>query len=225
MTWDKAKAKSEIRSFFKKHGVSAKATTSTAADGKIYELYCLVQTLKYLKKHYKACIKFVGKTVDFKASPGNIDRNRSYFEITANNNTLELHTDIEVRTLGSSISDGTGDNSGYHEIDLVLIDRSVVDGEKPSHDQLFLGVECKAHATFEKGIVKQVLGIRRELSMYNGPYNCKLDLYFGLTPKRMMANPASSYWLAFTDPKGKNYSSSPAVFEIEFRNWIPGSEP
>lgn len=221
MTWDKTKAKSEIRKFFKNHGVSAKAATSSATDGKVYELFCLVETLEWLKVQYSAYINFIGSTVDFKASPGNIDRTRSYFEITANGQMLELHTDIEIQTLGSSMLGGVGDYSGYHETDLVLVDPGVADRQKPTHDQLLLGVECKAHANFGKAIVKQVLGIRRELSMYNGPHDCELDRRFGKSPKSMMSQPASLYWLVFTDSKGLSYSQSPGEFEIEFKHWRP----
>ena len=221
MTWDKAKAKKEIRKFFKKHGVSATKTTASASDGKVYELCCMVKTLDWLKSEYGTHITFKGSTVDFKASPGNIDRSRSYFEVRANGMMLELHTDIEIRTLGTAVLGSSRDNSGYHETDLVLVHPDVLDGEKPRHDQLFLGVECKAHANFGKGIVKRVLGARRELSMYTGPHECELDLRFGKSPKSMMAWPASLYWLAFTDTKGWNYRQSPGAFEIEFKNWKP----
>jgi hypothetical protein len=221
MTWDKARAKIEIRKFFIKHQASAKKATASASDGKVYELYCLVETLDWLKSQYTVTIRFKGSTVDFKASPGNIDRSKSYFEVTASGQTLELHTDIETLTLGSSLLGGSGDNSGYHEIDLVLIDPSVPDGQKPRHDQLFLGVECKAHANFGKGIVKQVLGVRRELSLLNDAY-CELDVLFGSSAiRRMKARPASLYWLAFTDPKGLNYSQSPGAFAIDFKHWRP----
>lgn len=222
MTWNKATAKSEIRKFFKKHGVSAKKAAASASDGKVYELYCLVQTLDWLKSEYPVTVRFVGSTVDFKASPGNIDRSKSYFEIAGGGHTLELHTDIEIQTLGSALSGGTGDNSGYHEIDLVLITPFVPNGQKPRHDQLSLGVECKAHANFGKGIVKQVLGVRRELSLLVQNTPCDLDTRFGSTTiRRMNAQPASLYWLAFTDSKGLNYSQSPAAFEIDFKHWMP----
>lgn len=221
MTWKKGRAKSEIRRFFRKHRVSASKATAKASDGKIYELYCLVGTLDWLKREYGAHITFKGSTVDFKASPGNIDRSRSYFEVRANGQMLELHTDIEIRTLGTAVLGSSHDNSGYHESDLVLVEPAVPNGEKPQHNQLFLGVECKAHANFNKAIVKQVLGVRRELSMYNGPHDCKLDLRFGRAPKSIMAEPASLYWLVFSDSKGLNYSQSPGAFEIDFKNWRP----
>ena len=221
MSWAKDQAKTEIENFFKNHGVSARRQTSGASDGKIYELFCLVETLVWLKSEYGVHIKFIGKTMDFKASPGNIDRNRSYFEISANHSTVELHTDIEIKTLGSTILNQASDNSGYHETDLVVIAPAVKDGQKPAHDDLFLGVECKAHANFQKQIVKQVLGIRRELSFLDRTF-VTLDVMFKTNGVHFInANPGSLYWLAFTDPKGMNYRASPSAFGIEFKNWTP----
>ncbi|WP_306755243.1 hypothetical protein [Paracoccus actinidiae] len=221
MTWDKAKAKAEIRKFFINHQISAKKAVSSSTDGKVYELYCLVQTLDWLKSHYPVTVRFKGKTVDFKASPGSIDRSRSYFEIMGRGSMLELHTDIEIETLGSKLLGGSSDNSGYHEIDLVLINSSVPNKTMPRHDQLFLGVECKSSANFGKGIVKQVLGVRRELSFYRTS-RWTLDKIWGTSHRRMLgADPASLYWLAFADPKGLSYAQSPGKFGIHFKHWSP----
>lgn len=222
MTWNKAKAKSEIRKYFKKHGVSAKSTTTSATDGKIYELYCLVEVLRWLKSRYRAHIGFQGATVDFKASPGFDDRNRSYFVVSANGNSLELHTDIEVNTLGSKRPGTIIDNSSHHEIDLVLIPPTVLDGTSPAHDELVLGVECKAHANLGKGVVRQVLGIRRELSYLTDDQDALIDLVFGCNPcQQLPAHPASHYWLAFIDHSALKYAGSPGAFGIEFKNWMP----
>jgi len=165
MTWNKKKAKKEIQRYFKRHKASTKKATASATDGKVYELFCLVKTIKWLKRRYSISVKFIGETIDFKASPGNVDRSRSYFEISGNGSKLELHTDIQIQTLGASNLrasklPGAVDNSGFHEIDIVLIDSAVDDRKMPRHDQLFLGVECKAYANFNKSIVKQVLGVR-----------------------------------------------------------------
>lgn len=222
---DIVQAKKAITAFFKKHKAPMATTLPKSTGGKIYELYCLAMTLEWLRSTYGAHIQLVGPTeVSFKASPGNIDRKKSYFVVRKGPRVLELHTDIQVRTLGASHLTGHVDLSGYHEIDLVLIDPAVPDGAMPRHDQLVLGVECKSHAKFEKGIVKQVLGIRRELSMLSYPHPSRLDSTFGHAryggpPVR--ANPASLYWLAYVDPKGNSYSSSPGFFGIEFKHWAP----
>ncbi|WP_170576250.1 hypothetical protein [Ruegeria atlantica] len=221
MSWDKATAEIEIRKFFKTHGVSAKKATASVSSGKVYELYCLVELLDWIKTRYRAHIVFNGATVDFKASPGFVDRSRSYFSVIAGGKTLEVHTDIEVRTLGSTISGAVIDNSAYHEIDIVVIPANVVDGSSPEHDEVLVGVECKSSANLGKSVIRQVLGVRRELSLLSPPQDCAIDVYFGHSPAQLPANPPSHYWLAHTDTGASKYEGSPRAFGVEFKNWSP----
>lgn len=228
MTLDQAKAKNAISTFFNTHKACMKATLAKSTGGKIYELYCLAKTLEWLRSTYGVSIWLAnGTVVNFKASPGNIDRSRSYFVVSKQGMYLELHTDIQVQTLGASKTSGWVGRSGYHEIDLVLIDPNVSDGNMPRHSDVVLGVECKSNAKFEKGIVKQVLGIRRELSLLSQPTPCELEKVFGPTINRwghsplVNANPASLYWLTFIDQSGDDYAVSPGFFSIEFKHWQP----
>jgi hypothetical protein len=228
MMMDKAAAEKAITGYFAKHSACMKATLTKSTGGKIYELFCLAKTLEWLRSTYGVSILLVkGTTVNFKASPGNIDRSRSYFVISKGHQHLELHTDIQVKTLGASLIKGWVGKSGYHEIDLVLIDPGVPDGDMPQHDQVVLGVECKSHAKFDKGIVKQVLGIRRELSFLSGPTESILEHFFGPVmhiggdSPIVNANPASLYWVTYVDPKGDDYKISPSSFSIEFKHWQP----
>ena len=228
MTMDKAAAEKAITEYFAKHSACMKATLTKSTGGKIYELFCLAKTLEWLRSTYGVSIHLVnGTTVNFKASPGNIDRSRSYFEVSIDGRHLELHTDIQVKTLGASLITGWVGKSGYHEIDLVLIYSSVADGDMPQHDEVVFGVECKSHAKFEKGIVKQVLGIRRELSFLTDPTVSSLEaffgpfMHFGHSSPMVNANPASMYWVAYVDPKGDDYKVSPSSFSIEFKHWEP----
>ena len=257
MTWSKDDAKKEIVDFFYTYDASANEFLGRAVAGKIYELYCLAKTVDWLKSRYDAEITYKEgnkkkriedeKTIDFKASPGKIDYDRSYFEVCKNNKKLELHVDIEIETLSNAAAKNESDRSGYHEIDLVLIDpifrpeMTSMHKERPRHDQLLLGVECKSTKFFRKEIARQVLAVRRELSLFVNDQKCKLDLLFrddkndsdfdrNLDDNEdpdfnknvsicVKADPASLYWLAFTDPDGKNYSNGPEHFGIRFKNW------
>lgn len=228
MKMDRNAAEKAITSYFLKHSACMKATLAKSSDGKIYELFCLGKTLEWLRKTYGVNIRLVnGTMVNFKASPGNIDRSRSYFEVHKGSDVLELHTDIQVKTLGASIVGGLVDKSGYHEIDLVLIRPDVPNGAMPQHSDVILGVECKSQEKFEKSIVKQVLGIRRELSRLWSPLVSKLErifgpvMHFGASSPRVHGNPASLYWVAYVDPKGDEYRISPSAFSIEFKLWKP----
>ena len=82
---------------------------------------------------------------------------------------------------------------------------------------MLLGVECKSQASFGKDIVKQALGIRRELS-YLAPLQRSRLTRAGATAVCVPADPASEFWLAYDDPKGDAYSASPAAFGIAFRH-------
>lgn len=213
-------AKTEIDGFFRAYGANARAQLLSRGRGKIYELYCLAKTIEFLKRYPAVSVRFVGNTVDFKSSPGRVDHAKSYFVISKNGLDFELHTDVEVQTLSSTDAAGVAGPSSYHEIDLVLVERAQ-DGQRPAHDQVVLGVECKSHANFKKEIVRQVLGVRRELSLLR-PAPSKLQAFLLGWYREIRATPASEYWLAFTDPKGIRYGGGPAVFEIEFKHWCPG---
>ena len=211
-------AKKMVEDFFDSHGKNICPSLVQAGKGKVYELYCLARTVELLDNQYGVSVRLqggrAGTTVDFKSSPGAIDRNRSHFVVYGLEPELELHTDIEVTTLSSSLQCSTGDLSAYHEIDLVLVNGAQT-GRRPRNDQIVLGVECKAQANFRKDVVRQVLGVRRELSFYRRP----------LLPRGMPwfinADPPSEYWLAFVDPKGMLYQAGPSEFGIEFLHWCP----
>lgn len=216
-------AKKKVEDFFDSHGRNVRPSLVRAWEGKVYELYCLARTVEFLDGQPGVSVRLedgrTGRTVDFKSSPGMIDRNRSHFVVGGMGAELELHTDIEVQTLSSSLQGGTGGLSAYHEIDLVLVE-GAQSRRRPRNDQIVLGVECKSQANFKKDVVRHVLGVRRELSFYRGP-----------SPRRLMpphggcqfinADPDSEYWLAFVDPKGRLYRSGPGKFGIEFLNWFP----
>ena len=214
-----SEAKKNVEEFFDSHGANVRASLVRAGQGKVYELYCVARTVEFLHGLPGVSVRFQGLTVDFKASPGLVDRSRSYFVVNGMGSELELHTDIEVRTLSSSLPGGVRGLSSYHEIDVVLL-AGAQDRQRPAHNQLILGVECKAQANFKKDIVRQVLGVRRELSFYRGRASNSLIRRQG-RPHYVNAAPPSEFWLAFADPKGMGYRIGPQRFGIEFKHWRP----
>ena len=212
-------AKKEVAAFFQNYGVNVDPSKVTSGKGKAYELYCLAKTIEYLKSIPGVSVRFVGTSIDFKNSPGKIDKSKSYFVVSGNGRALELHSDIEVMTLSAAYGRGVTGRSAYHEIDLVLA-FAPQDGQRPSHNQIVLGVECKAHANFKKEIIRQVLGVRRELSFYTRKPKLSRLAALG-EPGGVSADPASEYWLAHVDPKGTRYRAGPEVFGIKFKHWCP----
>ena len=212
-------ATAEVDAFFRGFGVNAGPELHRRSKGKVYELYCLAKTVEFLKTFKGVSVRFVGTSIDFKSSPGKIDRNKSHFVISGHGPDLELHTDIEVKTLSSTHVVRVTGPSGYHEIDLVLVEHAE-DGQRPAHDQIVLGVECKSDANFKKETLRHVLGVRRELSLFSIA-SSKLQAFLRRQYHEIYADPPSEYWLAFTDPKGVRYRSAPAVFGIQFKHWCP----
>lgn len=212
-------AKREVVAFFRNYAKNTRPALLKSGKGKVYELYCLARTVAFLKRFSGAQIRFEGTRVDFKASPGKIDHRRSYFVVYDSGAEFELHTDIEVRTLTAAWRPHVVGPSSYFEIDLVLV-AGARHQQRPAHDQIVLGVECKAHANFSKDSVKQVLGVRRELSIRRSG---ALRSFVPLTgwERYVNAHPPSEFWFAFIDPKGLRYRLAPAIFSIEFRHWCP----
>lgn len=188
-------------------------TLAGMTAGKLYEFHVLGQLLRELAARGWSA-NFVGTTLILKASPGIIKNGDPHFVLThPRHGQAELRTDIQVTTLGSEIAP-VSDNSGYHEIDIVVVPAGTMGMPRP--DQLLLGIECKAVAKFKKQIVREVLGRRRELSFLCELLPCALD-----GSNLLPCWPTSEYWLAFVDPAGLNYRQSPEVFGIEFKHWSP----
>jgi hypothetical protein len=181
---------------------------STLVGGKLYELFVLSHLLTELRTRGHR-IRFSGSSVVFKTGGGPIKQGDNHIVLFDKHNTViaYIYTDVEVMTLGYHIG-YVSDLSRYHEIDIVVV-RPWISGY-PSHDDLLLGVECKATAKFSKAFVREALGRRRELSYLCPSQPCLLD-----AKTIVPAEPASEYWLAFIDPAGLQYKESPELFGVE----------
>lgn len=187
--------------------------------GKLYELYVLAKLVANLRKRgFK--IFFKGTSLKFKASPGAIKLSDPHFTIRKPGSTTDdffIFVDIEVETLGYGIV-GTADLSQHHEVDIIV---TTATAGYPDPVEIALGVECKAYAHFEKGLVKEALGVRRELSVLTKPQQSILAVAIGSQAIKVSAKPASEFWLAFTDGKGLQYKQSPSAFGVEFKHLQP----
>lgn len=229
MTYSVPNAKSKIESYFNNHYSTIKRKIVFPEDeGKIYEIYCVTELLDWIDNRYNVTIQYCGKNnMKFKAGGGPINRKEyPYFKITEkrSNRVVELHTNIEIETLGSSMYNGPNkDLSFMHEVDIVLIEDGVNCGDMPTHDQLLLGIECKAHAKLRKGVIREVLGVRRELSYYRHSHITKIDTIF--SPKKgalcVPACPSSLYWLYTIDSNARRYKISPEQFGIDIEISVP----
>ena len=187
------------------------------AKGRMYELV----VLSYLVEHLTTRgfrFQFHGKVLELKEKPGLIKGTDPYFEGQHHRTgaTIRIYTDVQVLGLGCLMGGGS-DFSSHHEVDLVVVTPGIIG--RPSPHDLLLGVECKSGA-FTKAIIKEVLGVKRELSLLQPETRSDLSCLAGdhvLVP----AEPEVEFWLAHYDPKGANYKDGPEFFGIQMRHLIP----
>lgn len=220
---NKSNAKARIKSIlgqFKKLTVSDSAGLDEMSEGKIYELYVLGRLLTELKTR-GFTIRLVGSNIQFKSAPGLIKMSDPHFEVYASGSALpnfKIYTDIEFRTLGADLS-GSNEKCSYHEVDIAVVEPAAIG--RPAYKQIALAVECKAHANFTKGLVKQALGIRRELSLLTDNQPSVLSTYQTHGHESVPARPASEFWFVYIDPKGDEYKTCPSAFGVTFKHWQP----
>ena len=218
---DRDEAEKAIKALFAQYKTQITATDDhvlkALADGKLYELFVLAEVVERLTA--RGCrLTFQGTTLKFKGGPGMLKTSDPHFTVHAPNGVLLwLFVDIEFDTFGQQKMSAT-DHSRRHEIDIVLVDQHA---GFPTFQNIWLGVECKAVANFGKDIVKEALGVRRELSLLIHDHPSRLSQAGGTPSVDVPAAPASEFWLAFIDPKGLNYTESPAAFGISFHHLDP----
>jgi hypothetical protein len=208
---DAQAARRKIRSVLTGLGAHRKALALRGLTaGKLYELFVLSKLLLELR-HRGHSFVFSHSTIRFKTGGGPIRAGDFHIDVLRDGAVVgKIYTDVEVRTLGSTI--GTVDDfSQYHETDIVVVTPNA--SSYPAPDELLLGIECKATAKFLKSHVREVLGRRRELSYYRGRFAAPLggDVH-------VEADPHSEYWLCFLDHAGLRYTQSPAVFSVELKH-------
>ena len=161
----------KIKNAFAKHlkvspALAAGLVPSSLTDGKLYEAHVLSRVLENLDVTEKMTLTLVGgANMKLKSSPGPINLAYPHIELNRNgSHVADLWTDVEFLSLSycSNASSSPPTKGHYHELDLVVV-RPGASG-RPRCDEIWLGVECK-NTTYQKGLLKEILGIRRELSL------------------------------------------------------------
>ena len=83
---------------------------------------------------------------------------------------------------------------------------------RPPHDTVWLGVECK-NTGYEKGLLKEILGIRRELSLLTDEKSTKFSSW---SRSSVPADPPSCLLVYATDAGVLDYAAPGTVFGIDF---------
>lgn len=189
-------------------------------EGKLYEAKVLALLAKRLHFREGLTTRLVnGNNLQLSSSPGPIRRNRPHMQLMTRNGRMigELWTDTEFLTLSHALSGApaVGARSGfYHELDLLVLDTKnpVADGAYPRHNQIWLGVECK-HTAFHKHYLREVLGVRRELSLLAPP---RLPRFRRLFPAGLPARPPSALLFCCRHSKVGGYRGPGPIYGVNF---------
>jgi hypothetical protein len=208
----------QINETFERHlgvtpDVSQSLVPSTISSGKLYEAHVLSRVVERLAIDEGYGLTLVGGTkIQLKSAPGPINRSYPRIELKRSNRRVaELWTDVEFLSLSHCKRPGPKLTKGcYHELDLVVSEPGLTG--RPPCDSIWLGVECK-NTGYQKGLLKEILGIRRELSFVTGerPTN------FRRWPRSSVpADPASCLLVYSTDSSVRDYASPGEMFGIDF---------
>lgn len=217
---DRLAAETAIMKIFKRynaHYSKSLKSISTSNIGKTYELFTVAHLVEELAgRGYWINYSHRNAPLAFKAAPGAMKTSDPHFELTHPRSSVHfsLFVNVEFETLGSSRQSGVTDLSRRHELDIGIY--SCYRNGYPSHDEVALGIECKAVTKLTKQMVRGVLGLRRELSVLSAPSRTRLAL---ASPQP--ADPPSELRLYSTDGRINNYTQSPAVFGVDLRHVKP----
>lgn len=153
-----------------------------------------------------------GTKFQLKSSPGPINRSYPRIELRRSDNPIaELWTDVEFLSMSYCMGGASNLTKGdYHELDILVVGAGTTG--RPRHDQIWLGVECK-NTGYEKGLLKEILGIRRELSLLTDWQPTK----FARWPRASVrATPPSCLLVYSTDEDVADYSAPGNTFGIDF---------
>ncbi len=217
---NKAAVKKRIEKAIRRYATASSSRAfglvpQSLTSGKLYEAHALSIVIEKLASEESFQITLLNSNfIPLKSAPGPINRSYPFFQLYRGGRVAaELWTDVEFTSLsydqrGATTPIQRGD---YHELDIVVADPGVYG--RPKHSQIWLGVECK-NTGYTKGLLKEILGIRRELSLLQNPRPTR----FSQWPRSQVpAEPNSCLMVFSTDPGVSSYTGPGEVFGIDFR--------
>ncbi|WMN12073.1 hypothetical protein QYS49_32290 [Marivirga salinae] len=203
--------------------------SSKLTRGKIYEAFVLSKVLESLNKTEKLFIVLKNdNSYKLKSSPSAVNRKyprfdlyktKSDYELYPDNVIAEIWTDVEFLTLSyASNSKRRHPSRGeYHELDILITAPKIRHGHRPTHEQVYLGIECK-NTNYKKSYLREILGVRRELSLIS---NQKHKTKFQYWPRvSINAKPASCLMVYCIDSDVNKYDESGKLHSIDFKHQI-----
>lgn len=186
----------------------------TLTAGKLYEAYVLSLVAEKLSTVEGYELRLVNSNyLTLKSAPGPINRSFPRIELRRNGGCqAEVWTDVEFLSLSCSLRTRTmkPQRCDYHELDILIVNAGL--SGRPRHDQIMLGVECK-NTAYDKGLLKQILGIRREMSLLQ---DSKVTFFRRWPRQQVPADPSSCLLVYSTDPGVMQFADPGETFGIDF---------
>lgn len=183
--------------------------------GKLYEAYVLAIVSRELMNSEGYQLRLVNSEfLLLQTRAWGIDRTRPRVELrTSGQCVAEMWTDIEFTSLSHALRGGGLPERGeYHELDIAVVEPGLQG--RPPHDAIWLAIECK-NTGYHKGLLKEILGVRREMSLWQDPIGTR----FRNRPRATVpAKPASCLVVYCTDREVLNYARPGETFGIDFRH-------
>lgn len=213
----KRKIEASLRRFVAASSQAAYSSVIPAAmtAGKLYEAHVLSRVIEALATQEGYSIRLINSAfLPLKSAPGPINRSYAYFELWRSGSLrAEIWTDVEFISLSCAARGNAGSPSpgDYHELDIVVAEEGL--SGRPLYDAIWLGVECKNTAAYTKNLLKEILGIRRELSFLQPP---QATCFANWPRPTVPAKPPSCLMVYSADQNVANYSGPGEVFGIDF---------
>ncbi len=186
--------------------------------GKLYEAFALALVCDSLR--HEEGLRLVisaGEKVYLKRGTGPINRMYPYIEVYRGDALVaEIWTDVCFLAQSYLMAGGRGPGSrtpkygDFHELDIVMVDAGT--NGYPLPEQIWLGAECK-NTGMQKGILKEVLGVRRELSLLHERSETKFRHWPQATAR---SNPPCCLLLYSSDEAVENYARAGSFYDIQF---------
>ncbi|WP_457642699.1 hypothetical protein [Persephonella sp.] len=208
----------KIKETFERLGVSSSSINIPDLQGKTFELYSLSDIIEELEiKGFNLKLIPINGNVQFANKPSKLDRSRfSHIRLYRNREKYELWMDIEFIGISGddvslSLETQIFRKNFVHELDIAVLENNIPNGERPTYKEIHLAVECKDTQNFGKSILKQILGIRRELSLLSDTYRNKI------TNNRINQNPPTEFWIYSSNPSVNNLQHVGNFWELKFK--------
>jgi len=203
---------------------SAMAEVTSLRDGKMFEVLVLVWLFRKLTESGYTVVAVNGTILELSSNPGSIDTNAMHFDVMVDGDTVaKIWNNVQFLGTGYSAAVTNAEREplstplapDYHELDIAVTMPEVTNGLIPM-EKVLIAIECKDRR-LDKGMLRQVLGLRRELSFMresdNGWESIPIEGFSTITSQ----SPPSRLFLCSSHPLPDGYDKVASRHVIHVR--------